>query len=76
MTGFTPPPPEVGDARIVWATSFLRGNCPCGAWLVLSPRSYTEATPFVCTGPCHANKPCGHTYYCEEGEWKGSAIND
>jgi hypothetical protein len=57
--------------------SFLRGTCPCGKWLVLIPSpKITKENPFVCEGPCHMNKKCGHTYWHENGEWKGSAIRD
>lgn len=78
MSRFSPPHPADVAARerqIKAICEILRGNCPCGKWLVLVPSAYPKGKPFVCEGPCHANKKCGHTYFYEDGGWKGSAIN-
>ena len=72
-------PQDMGSARekqFKAIGEMLRGNCPCGKWLVLTTTPHTRNKPFVCEGPCHANKECGHTYFYEDGAWKGSVINE
>jgi len=56
------------DTKFDPVRDIMRGNCPCGKWLVV-PRGFTEDRPLVCGGPCHSGKECGRLYFWRHGEF-------